>query len=188
MLVDKFTPLPDDFEQNINLQEVCPGKLLEAQACARCAAMLKAAEKEGIVIKVMSAFRSRDYQQTLWHKSISQRMGAGMSYSEAIEDVSKTLALTGCSEHNCGLAVDFSTPKAEDVEEKFYCTAQGKWLCKNAHRFGFILRYPRMKEHITGIEYEPWHYRYVGTEAAFFIRQSGLCLEEFLHFYSEKFI
>lgn len=84
--------------------------------------------------------------------------------------------------------MDFGTENAEDVESSFQKTAQGKWLSHNASDFGFILRYPRLKEQITGISFEPWHYRYVGYEAARLIKDNGLCLEEFLHFYSEKYI
>ncbi|WP_124098583.1 M15 family metallopeptidase [Ruminococcus sp. Marseille-P6503] len=187
MLIDKFNAVPEGFEQTISLEAV-QGKLLESQACRQCRMLLRDAEHEGINIKVLSAYRSCDYQQSLWEKSISERIGSGMSYKEAVNDTSRTLAKSGHSEHNCGLAVDFSTPSAEDTEDNFHTTPQGRWLCMNAHKYGFILRYPRMKEHYTGIDYEPWHYRYVGTEAAEFIRKSGLCLEEFLHFYSEKFI
>ena len=75
-----------------------------------------------------------------------------------------------------------------DVSDDFYKTPESRWLCANAADFGFILRYPRLKEQMTGIDFEPWHYRYVGVEAARIIAAGGLCLEEFLHFYSEKYI
>lgn len=187
MLVDRFTAVPQELESSLVLEKI-QDKLLESQACRQCRALIEAAKKDGVEIKVLSAYRSCDYQQFLWEKSVSQLIGEGLDYPQAVEEVGKTLAKAGHSEHNCGLAVDFSTPQAEDTEDGFYSTRQGKWLCRNAHRYGFILRYPRMKEHITGFSYEPWHYRYVGSEAAEIIRQSGLCLEEFLHFYSEKYI
>lgn len=187
MLIDRFTPLAEDFENTIVLEDA-GGKLLEKQAAGQCRLMLSAAKADGVNIKLLSGYRSREYQQTLWHKSISALMGSGMSYQQAVAETGKTLALPGCSEHNSGLAADLATEHADDTEDDFYSSPQGRWLCKNAARFGFILRYPRMKEHITGISYEPWHYRYVGSEAAGFIRSGGLCLEEFLHYYSENFI
>ena len=100
----------------------------------------------------------------------------------------RTLALPGSSEHNTGLAVDLGREGDNDVSDDFYKTPESRWLCANAADFGFILRYPRLKEQMTGIDFEPWHYRYVGVEAARIIAAGGLCLEEFLHFYSEKYI
>ena len=109
-------------------------------------------------------------------------------YEKAVEKVGRTLALPGSSEHNTGLAVDLGREGDNDVSDDFYKTPESRWLCANAADFGFILRYPRLKEQMTGIDFEPWHYRYVGVEAARIIAAGGLCLEEFLHFYSEKYI
>lgn len=185
MLVDKFNEVPLGLD--IRLEEI-QGKKLEKQACRQCGLMLKKAESEGINIKIISAYRTAEYQKMLWNISVKEKTDKGLSQEEAEKEVAKTLAYPGHSEHNTGLAIDFGTENADDVEEDFYKTPQGRWLCRNAAHFGFILRYPRLKEHITGISYEPWHYRYVGTETAEIIKQSGVCLEEFLHFYSEKYI
>ncbi|MBQ9375062.1 MAG: M15 family metallopeptidase [Ruminococcus sp.] len=187
ILIDKFNPLPEGYEQKLCLSEI-QGRLLEAQACCQCKMMLERAKADGVDIKIISAYRTIEYQQRLWKQSVNQKMLEGYSKAQAETEVAKTLAKAGHSEHNAGLAVDFGTEYATDVEDDFYKSKQAKWLCKNAKNYGYILRYPRLKEHITGISYEPWHYRYVGTEAALFIKQSGLCLEEFLHFYSEKYI
>lgn len=187
MLVDKFNAIPENYENEVKLTEI-QGKQLESQACRQCGMMLKAAERDGIIIKIISAYRTRDYQQALWEQSVEEKREKGCSLSQAETEVAKTLARAGHSEHNAGLAIDFGREDSDDVEDDFFKSPQAKWLCKNAARFGFILRYPRLKEHITGISYEPWHYRYVGSEAAQFIKKSGLCLEEFLHFYSEKYI
>lgn len=186
MLVDRLNPVPEEVIQNLRFGEA-GGVRLERQAASSLDKLLRAAENEGIVIKALSGFRSIEYQQELWDKSISALAARGLSHEEAEEEVSRTLARPGHSEHNCGLAVDLCTPFANDTEEDFYLSPQARWLCRRASSYGFILRYPRMKEHITGIDYEPWHYRYVGAEAALLIRQSGLCLEEFLHFYSDEF-
>lgn len=185
MLVDKFNAVPQDLD--IQLEDI-RDKQLEKQACRQCISMLEKALSEGINIKIISAYRTKEYQQKLWEQSIRQKVQQGISVEQAKAEIAKTLAYPGHSEHNTGLAVDFGTESADDVEDEFYKSDQGRWLCNNASCFGFILRYPRLKEHITGISYEPWHYRYVGTEAAELIKQSGVCLEEFLHFYSEKYI
>ncbi|MDE6149198.1 MAG: M15 family metallopeptidase [Ruminococcus sp.] len=187
MLVDKFNAVPENYEKTIKLIEI-QGKRLESQACRQCDIMLKEAKESGVVIRIISAYRTKNYQQMLWEQSICEKIKEGFSLEQAENEVSKTLAKAGHSEHNAGLAIDFGREESDDVEDDFYKSSQAKWLCKNADRFGFILRYPRLKEHITGISYEPWHYRYVGTEAAQFIKKSGLCLEEFLHFYSENYI
>ena len=143
---------------------------------------------DGIKLKIISAYRSFEYQQMLWEREVSHEMWGGLSYEKAVEKVGRTLALPGSSEHNTGLAVDLGREGDNDVSEDFYKTPESRWLCANAADFGFILRYPRLKEQMTGIDFEPWHYRYVGVEAARIIAAGGLCLEEFLHFYSEKYI
>ena len=186
ILVNKFEPIPPGYMQNIQLKKA-GGKLFEAQTAMQLEKMLVSAAADGIDIKVISGYRSDDYQQMLWEKEISTEMGRGLDYHSAVEKVGRTLALPSCSEHGTGLAADLGTAQAEDVEPFFNKTSAGKWLCRNAAEYGFILRYPRMKEHITGIAYEPWHYRYVGNEAAQMITGSGICLEEFLHFYSDKY-
>lgn len=187
MLADKFNTVSPEFADSLTFYEV-QGVLLERQTGEQLNKLLTAAECDGVRIKVISGYRSPDYQQLLWERSISKEMWGGLCYEEAVAKVGRTLALPGSSEHNTGLAVDLGTEYADDVEENFHRTAQGRWLYKNAADFGFILRYPRLKEQITGIDFEPWHYRYVGPEAARLINSSGLCLEEFLHFYSDKYL
>ena len=166
MLVDKFNPIDMGFYDRVELTEV-NGKFMESQAGNRLRLLLKKAEADGIKLKIISAYRSFEYQQMLWEREVSHEMWGGLSYEKAVEKVGRTLALPGSSEHK---------------------TPESRWLCANAADFGFILRYPRLKEQMTGIDFEPWHYRYVGVEAARIIAAGGLCLEEFLHFYSEKYI
>ncbi len=89
--------------------------------------------------------------------------------------------MPGCmSEHTTGLALDILSENHETANDAYGETPEGRWLVENAHRYGFILRYPEGKEHITGVIYEPWHYRYVGVEAATEIWERGICLEEYL--------
>lgn len=186
ILADKFNPVPKEFINELELIYV-RDKLIEKTAGINLKALLNAAENDFIKLEVISAYRTAEYQQRLWDKSIKSELEKGLTLSQAKAEISKTLALPQCSEHNTGLAVDFGRENADDVEDDFYKSAQAKWLCKNAAAYGFILRYPRLKEHITGISYEPWHYRYVGTKAAEIIKESGICFEEFLHFYSGDF-
>lgn len=186
ILTDKFNPISNDFYDDLELILI-GDKLIEKNTGKQLKKMLAAAKQDYIELKIISAFRTIPYQQKLWEESVNSQLAKGLSYEQANFVVGKTLALPGCSEHNTGLAIDFGRENADDVEEDFYKSAQAKWLSENASRFGFILRYPRLKEHITGIDYEPWHYRYVGREIAEIIKQSGICFEEFLHFYGNDF-
>ncbi len=187
MLVGRFEPIPEGFEAALKLRSV-QGKLFEMQTAAALERMLESARSEGVFIKVISGYRSQEHQQMLWEKDISMLMAQGAGYKEAVKEVGRTLALPGFSEHHTGLAADLGTPGDDDVSYTFTRSIQAKWLECNAHKYGFILRYPRLKEHITGIDFEPWHYRYVGVESAVMIRKSGICLEEFLDFYQDKYL
>jgi D-alanyl-D-alanine carboxypeptidase len=187
ILVNRFEPLSEDFEKTLCLTKT-HGKLFEKQTAKALDRMLGDALSDGLKIEVISGHRTAEYQQMLWEKEISKLMGRGLDYKAAVKEVGKTLALPRCSEHETGLAADLAQEGQDDVSESFAKTPQSVWLEKNAHRYGFILRYPRLKEHITGIAFEPWHYRYVGAESAAMIKRNGICLEEFLDFYQDKYL
>ena len=187
MLVSRFEPLPQGFEQKLRLREI-RGTLFEIQTADALERLLCDAQKDNIELDVISGYRSADYQQMLWEREISKEIAGGLSYGKAVEKVGKTLALPNASEHETGLAVDFAQKGKTDVGYDFAGSAQAVWLERNAHRYGFILRYPRLKEHITGISFEPWHYRYVGAESARLMKENGICLEEFLDFYQDKYL
>ncbi len=129
-------------------------------------------------LTVTSGYRSFEYQKYLFDTYVKNRTDSGMDYDEAYREVSKTTALPGCSEHQSGLCVDFHNKSYANVS--FAKTEQYKWIEKNAHSFGFIVRYPSGKENITGISFEPWHLRYVGEENATKMYENSLCLEEYL--------
>lgn len=129
-------------------------------------------------LTVTSGYRSFEYQKYLFDTYVKNRTDSGMDYDEAYREVLKTTALPGCSEHQSGLCVDFHNKSYANVS--FAQTEQYKWIEKNAHSFGFIVRYPSGKENITGISFEPWHLRYVGEENATKMYENSLCLEEYL--------
>ncbi len=157
--------------------------MMEQRAAEALNSLLRAAMSDLVEIKALSGYRSEEYQQRLWQRSVAEYMCDGLSKDTAERLCARYLARPGHSEHETGLAVDFCSPDWDDTQDDFYSTEQGRWLCKNAARFGFILRYPRMKEHLTGIAYEPWHYRFVGEEHAKIIREQGLTLEEYVYYY-----
>ena len=107
-------------------------------------------------------------------------MKDGMTYLEAYRIGSMNVTVPGTSEHHIGLALDILTGSYTSMDDGFGETEAGIWLAENAPDYGFILRYPSGKEEITGIVYEPWHFRYVGIKYSKYITQHGICLEEFL--------
>ena len=138
------------------------------------------ARQEGMDLLVRSAFRTRETQQALYDNKIKRLIAQGWSAEEAPQEAAKWVARPGTSEHEAGLALDIVAADFTNLTAAQADTPQQQWLMANAHRFGFILRYPEEKQSITGIGYEPWHYRYVGPEAAEQIYSSKLCLEEYL--------
>lgn len=140
-------------------------------------AMYDAAKKEGITLTPVSGYRSFARQTTNFENRIAEYMKEGMSRKDATIEAAKIIMLPGSSEHNAGLAMDICS-----LSESFENTDAFAWLSKNAADYGFILRYPKSAEAraITGVTYEPWHYRYVGVDAAKEIKQKGITLEEYL--------
>lgn len=178
-VVNKDVFLPEDYQ--IETSFVQGSYELEAVAALHCREMIEAAKEDGIDLKVLSAYRTVEYQKNLFDRNVKSRMeDDGMSYEEAYADVSINIAPPGGSEHNAGLAVDIIDEDHWDTYEGFEDTKEFGWLIKHCTEYGFILRYPKGKEDITGYIYEPWHYRYVGLSNADDVMKSGLCLEEYL--------
>ena len=142
--------------------------------------MLQYALKAGAFPKICSAYRTQDYQQMLFDNKIERLVYYGYSYAEAPEIAAQSVARPGTSEHQLGLAVDIVDVWYTGLTEQQEETWTQQWLMANSWRYGFILRYPNGTSDITGIIYEPWHYRYVGTEAAEEIHNLGVPLEIYL--------
>ena len=142
--------------------------------------MLDAAEAEGLSIIICSSYRSSETQQALYTQKVNQYLAENFSQEDAEREAGRWVAVPGTSEHQTGLAVDLVALSYQILDEKQEETPEQKWLMENSYQYGFILRYPSDKSHITGINYEPWHYRYVGKEAAREIYENDLCLEEYL--------
>ncbi len=146
---------------------------LNKYACLALEAFLKEAEANGMEgISVTSAYRSYDYQNQLFQNEIAATGSA--------EEAAKEVNPPGISEHQSGLAVDMHN--LGSASRAFADTKEAKWLADNAHKFGYILRYPKDKTDITGISYEPWHFRYVGRYHATKMYELGMCLEEYIEY------
>lgn len=182
-LVNKYNPLPENFDDMIETELVYDGDkkgYIDARAAQYAKDMFAAAKEDGIDLWVISSYRTFNYQQENFNRSVEQRMNNGMSYDDAYADTAKEVAMPGESEHNAGLAMDIMSAEYTSMDDAgFENTEAFAWLDKHAAEYGFILRYPKNKEDITDIIYEPWHYRFVGLYYANEIKKSGLCLEEY---------
>ena len=143
--------------------------------------MIDALYAEDLVPVICSSYRTMDVQQSLFDGQIDYFVNQGMSWEDARVAAAREVAVPGTSEHQLGLAVDIVDVNYQWLDEGQEDTPVQQWLLENSWRYGFILRYPNDKTHMTGIIYEPWHYRYVGKEYAEDIYNSGLCLEEWLY-------
>lgn len=177
ILVNRNHPLPDGYQPET--QRLSNGLLVDTRIYQPLMELLEAGNQEGCAFLVCSAYRPYERQVELYQNKILKYQGWGYSYEEACARTEETISIPGCSEHQAGLAVDIVTVRHQVLNEAFANTKAGKWLAEHAHEYGFILRYPKDKEEVTGISYEPWHFRYVGKEAAAEIFELGCCLEEY---------
>ena len=172
ILVNADHPVPEDYE--VTLKELRNDQWVDERIYPELQQMFDDARAEGIYPLINESFRSDERQQEILDSYTAAYVDSGMSEAEALEQTLTVVAVPGTSEHQLGLALDIISETDEDD------TATWQWLRENAWRYGFILRYPEDKTEITGISYEPWHYRYVGKEAALIITEQGITLEEYL--------
>ncbi len=161
------------------------GKALELESAAAeaASALVRELHAKGYSdIVITSAYRTYAYQESLFSRYIREEKAKHPDWTDAQceAEVLTYSARPGTSEHQTGLCLDLISARTVALDESFAAHPVYAYLCENAHRFGFILRYPKGKETITGYTYEPWHYRYVGVEEAERIHASGLTLEEYL--------
>ena len=180
ILVNKQHSIPDDYEVKL-------GKISTTRGIMKCDEriiddlrdMLQAALDDGVTLEIQSPYRTEEYQKFLFNRRIQEYMGKGLSYMEAYQLAGLSVNIPGNSEHQIGLALDIVSSTFRTLAKEFEDTDGGRWLAENSYKYGFILRYPKGKEDITGVKYEPWHFRYVGVEAATVITEQGITLEEF---------
>lgn len=179
-LVNSNIPLPENWQATTMIAE--PSNQIElADVAAKAYLSMKgAAALDGIELTLSSGYRTAEEQQKLFDSKKQKFLDRGKSEEEAAAEAKKQIAPTGYSEHQTGLAADIVTPKHSEKDDDFAKTEAGQWLEKHAPEYGFILRYPKNKQAITGVVYKPWHFRYVGVENAKAITESGKCLEEYL--------
>lgn len=173
-LVNSGYRIPDSY--NPDLVYVCgTSERLDSKVAKHYEKMFEAAQKDGVYLTPCSGYRSYDLQERNYNNKIAYYESLGYSKEDAAVKAATIIMPPGSSEHNLGYAMDIVC-----VDEWFEDTDEFQWLMENAADYGFILRYPKDKQDITKVTYEPWHWRYVGVEAAKEIKASGQVLEEYL--------
>ncbi len=173
ILVNEKNYVPRDYE--IELIQLSNGEQVDSRIYPDLQNMFDDARASGLQLFVREGYRSREEQADILDEKIESYLLEGYSKAEAKEMALEWVALPGTSEHELGIAVDINADTTTSSSEKVYL-----WLEKNSYKYGFIRRYPPNKTQITGVNHEPWHYRYVGKEAAKTIYDNGWCLEEYI--------
>ena len=181
-LVNYANPLPENW--TVDLVNIRNGEQVDRRAYEDLQKMMDDARALGYNPLVCSSYRTNDTQTRLFNNKVQQYIDQGYSESSAIEEAGKWVAVPGTSEHQTGLALDIVTVENQNLNDSQLNSPCQQWLMEHCYDYGFILRYPEDKVDITKIDFEPWHYRYVGYEAAQEIKEKGICLEEFAEQYS----
>ena len=177
-LVNAENPMQEGYVPE--LAEVENGYSVDARIAEDLNAMLAAERADGSQPQICSAYRSVEKQVQVFNDTVNSWINQGSSFWDAYQRTTQEVALPGTSEHGIGLAVDIVSNQYAELDAKQAETKEAQWLQEHCYEYGFILRYPPEKQSLTGIIYEPWHYRYVGREMAQKIKESGLTLEEYL--------
>ena len=180
LLVNKNNKIPENFD--VELETVQKNHKVDKRIVSSLNQMLSDAKLQGLSPVICSSYRTNSKQTQLYNNKVKQYTDYGYSTSEAEELASYWVTLPGTSEHETGLAVDIVSKSYQKLDERQEKTAEQKWLMENSYKYGFILRYPTDKKDITMINYEPWHYRYVGIESATYMKEHNLCLEEYIEY------
>lgn len=174
-IINTKYPLPDSYAPTLSNAINGSNIQLDSRVSEHYAEMYAAAKLSGCVLTPYSGYHTYALQENTFNRKVNFYVNKGMSAEEANQKASAQVLPAGCSEHNAGLAMDIVSASSDFINTKEY-----KWLCENAHNYGFILRYPEDKTAITGMNFEPWHWRYVGTQAAKEMKEKNQCLEEYL--------
>ena len=178
VLANRSSVLPGDF--TVAETATVGEAVVDARIAETLRQMVNDAAAAGVKLKPTNGYRSIARQQELWDARVKTLMESGLSQADAETKAIDYTSAPGTSDHNTGLGLDIVSEDHPAKDAGFAETAAAQWLAEHAADYGFILRYPSDKTEATGMDYEPWHYRYVGSEQAHKIKESGLCLEEYL--------
>lgn len=183
-LVNPSNPFSEDHE--VALVGVEEGHLADERCLEPLQRMLADCRNAGYSPSICSSYRTQQDQEELFLNKVQRLMAQGLSEEEAYQEAGVVVAVPGTSEHQLGLAFDIVDTFDQSLTDDQAYTPTQQWLMEHSWEYGFVLRYPANKTEVTGIIYEPWHYRYVGDQAAREMHESGLCLEEYVSKQSSK--
>ena len=178
-LVNESHPLDTSYEP-AELTQIDSERSVDSRMAESLQKMLDDGAAEGLSMYVTSAYRSYDRQREVFNSTMQDWIDQGYTPLNAYDETKKSVAVPGTSEHATGLAVDIISSEYEELDDRQGDTDEQKWLMEHCWEYGFILRYPSDKSDVTNIVYEPWHYRYVGKEAAKEITEQNITLEEYI--------
>ncbi len=177
ILVNPWNEVPQGYTVQLDTVE---GYLVDRRCARALAQMLADCRAAGYEPIICSAYRTQEYQEMLYRNKILRLLAEGVPNADAPTIAARSVALPGTSEHQLGLALDLISETYTNLDQWQERTEVQQWLMQNCWRYGFILRYPNGTSETTGIIYEPWHYRYVGSETAKAVTESGLVFEDYL--------
>lgn len=177
MLINKQHPIPEDYE--FTLATIKGSMKCDERIIPELQQMMQEAKKDGVTLVIRSPYRDYERQIYLFNRKVKGYMKKKMSYLESYRITAQAVTIPGASEHQAGLALDITSDSYSTLTQGFADTKAGQWLAEHSYEYGFILRYPEGKEDITGISFEPWHFRYVGKTAAKYMYDHNFTLEEF---------
>lgn len=178
LLVNPWNEVPADY--SVALRHLRNKQAVDKRCYPDLQEMMDDCRAAGLSPRICSSYRTQEKQEALFKNKVSHLMAQGYSREEAEIEAATVVAVPGTSEHQTGLAVDIVDKSHQILDETQEDTAVQQWLMEHSWEYGFILRYPNGKSDVTGIIYEPWHYRYVGKEAAADIYEQDITLEEYV--------
>ena len=177
-LVNPWNPIPDNYEPELTYLK--NGQAVDSRCYPELQQMMDDCRAAGLEPLICASYRTMEKQEALFDDKEARLIREGCPENEVEAEAAKVVAYPGTSEHQLGLALDIVDVSYQQLDTEQENTPVQQWLLKNSWKYGFVLRYPTDKSNITGIIYEPWHYRYVGKEAAAEMYENKLCLEEYL--------
>lgn len=179
LLINNSHPLPENFP--VSIKKLPNGQAVDERVYPFLERMLEDARADGLKPVVCSSYRTKEDQSDLYGNKVGKYTADGFGEEEAMARAAGWVATPGTSEHQAGLSVDIVDINNQNLNETQETTPVSLWMKEHCTKYGFILRYPTEKNKITGVNYEPWHYRYVGVKAAAEIMEKGITLEEYLN-------
>ena len=178
LLVNPWNPMPENYEPELTYLR--NGQAVDSRCYPELQQMMDDCRAAGFDPLICASYRTMEKQEALFEDKEARLIREGCPENEVEAEAAKVVAYPGTSEHQLGLALDIVDVSYQQLDTEQENTPVQQWLMKNSWKYGFVLRYPTDKSDITGIIYEPWHYRYVGKEAAAEMYENKLCLEEYL--------